>query len=411
MLDMYLIRRGGEMIVFDKGVKPIKAWVKNKWDIEPGAMTQALNLSQLPFLHKHVALMPDVHQGYGMPIGGVIATDGVVIPNAVGVDIGCGMLACKTSFTNISVENLRSIKQKIQATIPTGFKHRSNDHDLYLQVYKEEFESDLRIGLLPVVRPEIESNNAINQIGTLGSGNHFIEIQKGSDGFIWIMIHSGSRNLGKKVAEYYNKMAVSINEKWYSSVPKAFDLAFIPYDDRNESLYSCYMSEMMMCLKFAAINRRAMLRDIERAMDCPDAMFSEPIESLHNYARMENHFGKNVMVHRKGATSAKAGEIGIIPGSMGTASYVVEGLGNPDSFMSCSHGAGRIMGRNEAKRSLNLANEIDILDKQGILHDIVDASGLDEASGAYKSIADVMDNQKDLVKILVELKPLAVVKG
>ena len=253
--------------------------------------------------------------------------------------------------------------------------------------------------------------SALKQIGTLGGGNHFIEIQKGNDGFIWIMIHSGSRNIGYKVAYHYNKKAQEFNDRWHSSVPKNHGLAFFPIEDYTARIY---IEEMNYCIEFALANRKLMMNrviNIFKEMISPDIKFDKMINIAHNYARIENHFGKNVWVHRKGATSAKKGEIGIIPGSQGTKSYIVKGLGNLDSFMSCSHGAGRTMSRTKARNELNLEKEIKNLDKQGIVHSIRHKKDLDEAPSAYKDINLVMENQKDLVEILVELTPLAVIKG
>ncbi len=379
---------------------PIKLWLD---EIEDGALRQAKNLANLPFIFKHLAIMPDAHEGYGMPIGGVLATNNVVIPNAVGVDIGCGMCAVKTSLTNIDKLQLQSIVELIKQRIPVGFKHQEKRQDDNLM------PKGYLIDDMQVIKKEY--NSALKQIGTLGGGNHFIEIQKGDDGFIWIMIHSGSRNLGKKVADYYNKIAVKLNEMWFSQVEKAKELAFFPIQTKEAKEY---FDEMSYCVEFALSNRRLMM---ENAKGCfQDSLnlsieFAPIINIAHNYARWENHFNTDVIVHRKGATSAKVGEIGIIPGSQGTKSYIVEGIGNADSFMSCSHGAGRKMGRKQAQRELNLENEIQAMEKQGIIHNIKSVSDLDEASGAYKDIDIVMENQKDLVRILVGLKPLAVVKG
>ena len=377
---------------------PIKMWLT---DIENGAMEQVKNMANLPFAFKHIAIMPDSHQGYGMPIGGVLATKGVVIPNAVGVDIGCGMCAVKTNLTNIDTRKLKAVIEKIKEVIPVGFKHHEKKQDESLMPYNFYEVKDMAI-----VSQEYEK--ALYQLGTLGGGNHFIEIQKGSDGFIWIMIHSGSRNIGLKVANYYNNLAVEINDKYYSSVKKEIQLAFLPI---QTPFYVEYLEEMNFCVNFALANRTLMMERIKEIISLvgQNVEFGEMINIAHNYAKLENHFNKNVMVHRKGATSAYPGELGIIPGSQGTKSYIVEGLGNPESFMSCSHGAGRKMGRKQAQRELNLQDE---LSKMGnVLHGIKSENDLDEAVGAYKDINEVMNNQKDLVKILVELTPLAVIKG
>ncbi len=379
---------------------PIKLWLS---DIEEGALQQAKNLANLPFSFNHIALMPDCHEGFGMPIGGVLATKEVIIPNAVGVDIGCGMCAVKTSLTDISKNNLKKLLDKIKTLVPVGFNHHKHKQDFSLM------PSAANIITNGIVEKEFE--NARAQIGTLGGGNHFIEIQKGSDNHIWIMIHSGSRNMGLKVAEHYNKTAKQLNERWHSSIDKAKDLAFLPITtDEAQN----YINEMQYCVDFAFANRKLMMNQVEHAMA---EQFQKEYKQLdfvniaHNYARYENHFNSELIIHRKGATSALEGEIGIIPGSQGTKSYIVRGKGNIQSFKSCSHGAGRKMGRKQAQRTLNLNEEISNLDKKGIIHAIHSTKDLDEAPGAYKNIDVVMENQNDLVEIVIELSPLAVIKG
>lgn len=380
---------------------PIKLWLE---DIEEGALEQAKNLANLPFVHKWVAIMPDSHQGYGMPIGGVIATDGVIIPNAVGVDIGCGMSVKKLPLTVEELEpELKEIVGLIREVVPVGFAHHEKAQGEYWLPTGIKYDWN-------VVPDQIES--AKKQIGTLGGGNHFIELQRDEEGFVYLMIHSGSRNLGYKVAKFYNDLAKRLNELWYSSVPAKSDLAFLPIGTKEAGKY---IEEMKYCVEFAKRNRECMMENIitEISTIFGDRGFITipDINIAHNYATLENHFGKNVWVHRKGATSAKEGELGIIPGSQGTQSYIVRGKGNKDSFMSCSHGAGRRMGRKQAQRELDLEEEQRKLNEKGILHSIRGIKDLDEATGAYKDINVVMENQKDLVEIVTELKPLAVVKG
>lgn len=584
---------------------PIKMWLE---EIEDGAMEQVKHLANLPFAFSHVVIMPDSHQGYGMPIGGVLATKDVIIPNAVGVDIGCGMCAVKTSLTEIDTDTLKKIMGEIRKQVPVGFsKHEEEqDGDLMPRLPGEVFE-----GNIAVVYREYE--NALRSLGTLGGGNHFIEIQKGSDGHIWIMIHSGSRNLGKQVADHYNKLAIELNKKWHSAVPEDWELAFLPVDSEEGQ---SYIREMNYCVEFALANRKSMmdrikfifeeqvvLREVVSDKKTWEEIIFDPIINIaHNYASKEKHcatcidsldsdnplyesllgdekvskvldsldgyhpfahscggllllkgesvlrpsplqvdaleqmsssiysltqghgqgytqkkqpffpcvcessvqidasyysasnkFGLNfarlfgaeiknhkqgkaqevvspdlsveshrtcenksdsslaymalsekeyhrldrvlgrifgfdsytlyhtihshlhkatdVWVHRKGATLAESDTVGIIPGSQGTASYIVRGKGNIQSFKSCSHGAGRKMGRKEAERTLNLEEEQKALDEKGILHSVRGVKDLDEAPGAYKSISEVMKNQEDLVEILVELRPLAVIKG
>ena len=379
---------------------PIKMWLD---DMEESALVQAKNLANLPFAYKHIALMPDCHSGYGMPIGGVLATTGVVVPNAVGVDIGCGMCAVKTSLKTINSEKLKKVMSGIRELVPLGFNHHQVEQD------------ELLMPLLVTV-PEKgivvkEYNAAKKQIGTLGGGNHFIEIQKGSDGHIWIMIHSGSRNIGLKVAEHYNNLAKILNARWHSAVDKKHDLAYLPIETQEAK---DYLAEMQYCVDFAFANRKLMMENIKYAFrKVMGKQFAELefINIAHNYARWESHFGNDVIIHRKGATSAMEGETGIIPGSQGTKSYIVNGKGNAESFQSCSHGAGRKMGRKQAQRELDLKKEIANLDRKGIIHSIRNIRDLDEAPGAYKNIDTVMENQNDLVEVLVELEPLGVIKG
>lgn len=382
----------------------IKSWCENP---EDSAIEQAKNLSRLPFAFKQICLMPDTHQGYGMPIGGVLATKDVIIPNAVGVDIGCGMGAVKSSTSHVDKKSLKKILDKIRQQIPVGFKKHSSPAD--------EGQLPMYINLDEEAIIHREYYNARLSVGTLGGGNHFLEIQKGNDGFIWIMVHSGSRNLGKQVADHYNKKAIELNTKWHSKVPKEWELAFLSLDSDEGQLY---LQEMQYCVDFALCNRQLMMEKIQNIVgevlyaDCCETVSFEPMINIaHNYARMENHFSKNVMVHRKGATSARDGEIGLIPGSQGTSSYIVRGKGNPESFMSCSHGAGRAMGRKQAERTLNLEDEQKKMDDRGILHSVRGVHDLDEAPGAYKDILICMAEQSDLVDILVKLEPLAVMKG
>ena len=372
---------------------PIKMWTDT---IEDGALAQAKNLANLPFTYKHIAIMPDVHVGYGMPIGGVMVAKGVVVPNAVGVDIGCGMTAIKSDIKveSIDKDQLKSWLGLIREAIPVGFNHNKDPQESEIFKYMPD---------LLILRTELSS--AKKQLGTLGGGNHFIEIQKDEDGFLWIMIHSGSRNLGKKVADFYHTLAKGYCEQWYSNIP-TLDLAFLPINTQEGQEY---FSAMNFCLDFAYANRALMLRKVTDIIGSEHFGDDAIINIHHNYAAWENHFGDNVLIHRKGATLARKGTIGIIPGSMGTNSYIVKGLGNEQSFNSCSHGAGRRLGRKEACRTLVLKEEQDKM--AGIIGAPRNQDDLEEAPGAYKSINEVMENQSDLVEILTKLTPLAVVKG
>lgn len=379
---------------------PIKMWLDY---LEDGAEAQAKNLAALPFAFHHVAIMPDAHQGYGMPIGGVLATKGVVIPNAVGVDIGCGMCALKMPLTELNIDDLKRIVGKIRETIPVGRNHRQ---EAIAPMPDDRYSREL-----PIVEREWAS--AEKQLGTLGGGNHFIEVQEGDDGHIWAMIHSGSRNLGLKVANHYNEQAKKLNAKWVSSIPLSWDLAFLPLDSAEGV---AYLAEMEYCVQFALMNRIAMMQCVCDAFESvlgrdAGGLPENSINIAHNYAALENHYNQNVLIHRKGATRAREGEIGIIPGSQGTKSYIVRGLGNPESFQSCSHGAGRKMSRTKASATLDLAAEIAAMDERGIVHGIQTEKDLDEAPGAYKSIDEVMAFQTDLVTPIVTLTPRGVVKG
>jgi tRNA-splicing ligase RtcB (3'-phosphate/5'-hydroxy nucleic acid ligase) len=378
---------------------PIKSWCR---DIEPGAMKQAVNLTKLPFVYGHVALMADCHEGFGMPIGGVIACKDTIVPNAVGVDIGCGMCAVQTgiSVSSVDQDTVRIILNRIRAVIPMGFDHHRTTQD---------WRGFGGAPDLPVIQREIDS--ARKQLGTLGGGNHFIEIQAGSDGWVWLMLHSGSRNFGYKIAREYHGKALAFCQQRGLDLPDK-DLAYLPLD---ASLAQEYLAAMDFALSFAAENRRQMKQV------CCDIMqfetrcsFTHEINIQHNFAAQETHYGRTLVVHRKGATRASKGVEGIIPGSMGTSSYIVQGLGNPDSFESCSHGAGRVMGRNDANRTLTYEQVKQAM--KGIVFDTWPRGrkgkiDLSEAPQAYKNIDRVIDAQEDLVEVLVKLKPLGVVKG
>lgn len=382
--------------------RPVKIWTDN---VEENAMQQIENLTTLPFLYHHLAIMPDVHAGMGMPIGGVLACVDAVIPNAVGVDIGCGMCAVKTNWhvADISPETMRkSIMRDVRRLIPLGMNHHTMMQDeKYLPQGHDIDKTEIVKRRQTAIRHEI---------GTLGGGNHFIEFQKDREGMLWIMIHSGSRNLGKLVGDHYNKIAATLNERWHSVVPKEIRLPFLPLCSPE---FTAYWREMQYCIDFALCNRRLMMQRIEEALAdaLPGIEFEPMINIAHNYAAWENHFGKNVIVHRKGATLARKGTIGIIPGSQGSASYIVEGLGNPESFCSCSHGAGRALSRTAAINTLDMKAEQRHLDEMGIIHAIRNQKDMQEATGAYKDIEKVIANEQDLVSIRERLLPVAVIKG
>ena len=382
--------------------RPVKIWTDY---VEASAMVQIENLARLPFMYHHLAVMPDVHTGMGMPIGGVLACVDAVIPNAVGVDIGCGMCAVKTSIKTADIDYLefrKRVLSKVREIIPLGMSHHKQPQDESLM------PTGYDVDLVWVVKEQYQS--ALRQVGTLGGGNHFIEFQRDEEDNLWIMIHSGSRNLGKMVGDYYNKKAMALNKKWHSEVDPSMRLAFLPFHSPE---FGEYWREMQYCIDFALCNRKLMMSRIQDVLESvfPEIEFEPMINIAHNYAAWETHFGKNVVVHRKGATFAGKGTIGIIPGSQGTASYIVEGLGNPESFNSCSHGAGRVLSRTAAINQLDMETEVQRLNERGIIHAIRNKSDLQEAPSAYKDIDEVINNQLDLIAVKTRLLPIAVIKG
>ena len=376
-------------VEFETGV-PIKIWAS---EVDPDSLRQAVDIANLPFTYSHVALMPDAHVGYGMPIGGVLATvDGFIIPNAVGVDIGCGMTAVRTSLTGVDVDGLKRIMGRARLAIPMGFEHHKEPQlwDLFGSAPD-----------IPIIQAEL--NAARRQLGTLGGGNHFIEIQGGSDGHIWFMIHSGSRNFGLNVANDYHRKALALREAQDITHPK--DLAWLPWEPVGQE----YFEAMQYCARFARANR-AQMKDRLLGIFQDELNGSEEwwVDAAHNYAALEMH-GYPLIVHRKGAIRARLGEYGVVPGSMGSPSYITTGLGSEESFASSSHGAGRRMGRGTARKTLKLEDEQQRMGS--IVHGLRTAQDLDEAPSAYKDIEQVMAEQQDLTRIEVVLTPLANIKG
>lgn len=387
---------------------PILSWCGS---IEGEAGAQARNLTRHSQTFHHVAIMADCHPGYGMPIGGVIACPEAVIPYAVGVDIGCGMAAVRTGTPSGGLDRdmIGRMVALAEKRIPSGEGHSYRSPQVWDQ-----------FGRMPVWMDGRGRDLALRSLGTLGGGNHFLEIQEGDDGFIWLMIHSGSRNTGFRIAGHHHRKAVELCRRRSLRLPTE-ELSYLPADSTEGREY---IRDMEFALDYARENRRRLLEclmELYAETTC-DTDFQERADIHHNYASLEEHFGSKVWVHRKGATSARTDERGIIPGSMGTNSFIVRGLGNPDSFCSCSHGAGRLMGRREASRklSVNQCNE----SMKGVVFSGWKRYGgygrkrkgapeldLSEAPGAYKDIDEVMEAQTDLVEPLVRLRPLGVVKG
>lgn len=378
---------------------PIKLWLPAE-EVESGAMEQLKNAARHPEVAGHLAVMPDCHVGYGVTIGCVLPTLGAVLPNAVGVDIGCGMCALDTGVTldpdRMGQKFWRNWAGRVVRDVPTGFSAHKRAQDL------GELERPLRAGKLQSLVRE----KAAVQIGTLGGGNHFLEAQVDEAGTIWLMVHSGSRHTGLRVANHYNERAIASSEQRHLDAPS--DLASLPLDDR---MGQDYLHDMRWATDFALENRARMIGAMVKALEVylnDEIVEGAFINIPHNFARLETVDGRELMVHRKGATSAEAGQLGIIPGSMGSPSYIVRGKGNGDALNSCSHGAGRRMGRNVAKKTITeaaFAASLEGTYSKPSVHYI------DEAPAAYKDIETVIARQRDLVEVVHALKPIITVKG
>lgn len=404
----------------DKMLIPIKIWTASIEDIEESCLMQAINLANLPFAVDHIALMPDTHTGKGMPIGGVIACKNTVIPNAVGVDIGCGMAFVQTDIPvkllretmTGSGELIKMMIGSILRNIPVGFNHYNKSQPSAVldraQAEIDKYSADGE--LIKYIEESYFS------VGSLGGGNHFIEIQEDEKGLACIMLHSGSRMFGNMIGQHFNKLAHSINEKYFSSVPSSYNLPFLPVDTEEGQRY---LNWMHLAMDFAYENRAVMLEKVK-------AIFSELTEKYtgvkpnysnevnchHNYAALENHYGENVWVHRKGAVHAAEGEIAIIPGSMGSNSYIAEGCGNPESFLTSSHGAGRSYSRTGAMEKFTVESVMrDLKERNVVLGKNSKKDVPEECRFAYKDIDTVMENQKELTQAIKKLFTVGVVKG
>ncbi|SHI82960.1 tRNA-splicing ligase RtcB [Geosporobacter subterraneus DSM 17957] len=391
----------------DQQNKPVKIWLQDHSQIEEGCLKQAMNLSQLPFLKHWVCLMPDTHEGFGMPIGGVVALKDTIIPNAVGVDIGCGMAFVATNIhkSELRENTYKQLVGDIMRDIPTGFAHHKQK-----QCSPVLDEAAKHLGPSPK-ELVAEIDRGYYQLGTLGGGNHFIEIQEDEKGFLGIMIHSGSRNFGLKVASYFNQKAKDLNEEWNSPVPRSFDLAYLPTETPEGKAYIQWMN---LALDFARENRQKMLEVVKGKLEkkLPHIAYHSEVNAHHNYAAQEAHFGELVWVHRKGAIRAAKGELGIIPGAMGSFSYIVEGLGNEETFQSCSHGAGRRMSRSKARQVYSAEKTILDLNHQGVVLGKTKKSDVaDECRWAYKDIDFVISQELDLINPVKKLKTICVIKG
>jgi len=397
--------------------RPVKMWTRGV-PVEDSARAQLANTARMPFIYKHIAVMPDVHLGKGSTIGSVVPTLGAIIPAAVGVDIGCGMMAAKTTLTaNDLPDNLARLRSAIERAIPhgispktRGFKGRDEGswHDTPSAVdaawatLKDEFD------VICAKTPRLRHSNNHRHLGTLGSGNHFVEVCLDEEGAVWFMLHSGSRGVGNVIGTHFIEVAKQDMRRHFINLPDQ-DLAYLAEGTEH---YDDYVQAVGWAQQFARLNRDVMMQNLIAAVRTvitkPFATHVEAVNCHHNYVQKETHFGKDVMVTRKGAVSARPGELGIIPGSMGAKSFIVRGKGNPESFNSCSHGAGRIMSRTEAKRRYTLADQVRATEGVECRKD---AQVIDEIPMAYKDIDAVMHAQRDLVEVVHTLKQVVCVKG
>ena len=399
----------------EQGV-PIKAWVKGV-PLEDAARKQLINVSQLPFIFKWVAAMPDVHWGIGATVGSVIPTKDAIIPAAVGVDIGCGMMAVQTDLNARDLpDNLHTIRTAIEEAVPHGRTHGGGKGDVgawrIIPIHNLSAWGDNLKGRYEAIlekHPKLDRGNHANHLGTLGTGNHFIEVCLDESDMVWFMLHSGSRGVGNRMGTYFIELAKKDMGRLLGNLPDK-DLAYL--EEGSEHFYD-YVEAVEWAQDFARTNRDLMMEQIIAAVrNCgevrPFTAHVRTINCHHNYVARECHYGQNIFVTRKGAVRAQEGDIGIIPGSMGARSFIVRGKGNPESFMSCSHGAGRAMSRGEAKRRFTVEDHKRMTEGVECRKD---AEVIDETPGAYKSIHAVMAAQTDLVEIIHTLHQVVCVKG
>lgn len=405
-----------EFEVIEGGRLPIKAWTRGV-QVEDAAKQQLLNLANMPFIHKHIAAMPDVHWGMGATVGSVIATKGAIIPAAVGVDIGCGMAAQRTTLTASDLpDNLFALRSAIEARIPHGRTNNGapGDRGAWVDVPEGHYArlqphlDSLQAIISKHQKLERAATRAAHHAGTLGTGNHFVEICLDEEQRVWVMLHSGSRGIGNAIGTYFIEAAKKDMERWFINLPDQ-DLAYIP---DGSTLFKEYFDAVNWAQGFARTNRDIMMdaalaalyESVPKAFTCD----CEAVNCHHNYVSWERHFGDNVMVTRKGAVDAHEGVMGIIPGSMGAKSFIVRGRGNREAFCSCSHGAGRAMSRNEARKRFTLADHAAATEGVECRKD---EEVIDETPAAYKSIDAVMAAQAGLVEVVHTLKQVVCVKG
>jgi tRNA-splicing ligase RtcB len=401
-------------VIQDQGSAPIKLWTRGV-PLEDAAREQLRNIATLPFIHRWIAVMPDVHLGKGATVGSVVPTIGAVVPAAVGVDIGCGMIAARTTLTASDLpDDLAGLRSAIERAVPHGRTAGRGVRDkgawtnppAHVEQGWSTLADDFKV--ICERHPRLKNTNNLNHLGTLGTGNHFVEVCLDEEDRVWFMLHSGSRGVGNAIGTHFIELAKQDMRRWMINLPDQ-DLAYLPEGSEH---YGDYVFAVDWAQRYARTNRAIMMRHVVQAargvIDKPFEADAEAVNCHHNYVNREHHFGKNVLVTRKGAVSARKGELGIIPGSMGAKSFIVRGLGNADSFHSCSHGAGRVMSRTEARKRISVD---DHARATAHVECRKDAEVVDESPAAYKPIEAVMEAQRDLVEIVHTLRQVVCVKG
>lgn len=394
---------------------PVKIWSKGV-QLDRKARQQIHDVASLPFIHRHVAVMPDAHWGMGATVGTVIATKGAIVPAAVGVDIGCGMMAYQTTLTAEQLpDSMRDIRNRIEQAVPHGRTDNGgrNDRGAWGEINNTNSAcwASLKEGYEAIIEkhPKAKAYNTVNHLGTLGTGNHFIELCLDENNSVWIMLHSGSRGPGNRIGAYFIEKAKKEMERYF--IGEYLPNKVLAYLVEHTALFNDYVEAVSWAQDFAFQNRKLMMSSVINALRQslpPFEITEQAINCHHNYIAKENHFNTNVWITRKGAVRARKDDLGIIPGSMGTGSFIVRGKGNKDSFCSCSHGAGRVMSRAEAKKNITLKQHAEAM--KGI-EARLDKEILDESPAAYKDIGAVMEAQSDLVEIIYHLRQIVNVKG
>ncbi len=401
-------------VIQAEGGVPIRMWTQGV-PVEEGAKTQLIKAAKMPFIYKWMAVMPDVHIGIGATIGSVIPTKGAIIPAAVGVDIGCGMMAVKTSLTASDLpDDLAGLRTQLERLIPHGMtpkrsgRDRGSWHDAPSRVDQAWAGLVDDFDLICAKYPKLKNTNNRKHLGTLGTGNHFVEVCLDEHNGVWIMLHSGSRGVGNAIGTHFIELARKDMQTHFINLPDK-DLAYFPEGTQH---FDDYWFAVGWAQRFAMTNREIMMENaliaLRTVIPKPFDARVEAVNCHHNYVDRELHFGEEVLVTRKGAVRARLGEYGIIPGSMGAKSFIVRGLGNEQSFCSCSHGAGRVMSRTEAKRRYTVADQI--AQTEGV-ECRKDADVIDEIPSAYKDIDKVMHAQRELVEVVYTLRQVVCIKG